>query len=388
MSQKSNVYFPSLNGIRAIAAFLVILHHIENIKSYDNHANLANIPFISIIGSLGVTLFFVLSGFLITYLLLEEKKVSNTIKIRAFYIRRILRIWPLYYFVLLVTLLVNIYFLMPQGNMQFFFTQLILYICFLPNAACILYAGEIFPGQLWSIGTEEQFYLAWPWVIKKSKPRFLLLSILTIFFIVTLLRLAFNYFSDIYELKFHNIPVFRSLWLFFERFRIDCMAIGAIGAYFVFFKEKYTWLLSIIFSKIVQFIAYFALCIFLAAGLRFGLFVNVIYSLLFLLLIMNVSSNHNSILSLENKVFNFLGKISYGLYVYHFLVLLLLMNVLNRMEVKDGIIFNIIYYIGGIVLIIVVSYFSYNFFEKRFLKLKTKYTSIVSGDDAKINDKK
>ncbi|WP_164891118.1 acyltransferase family protein, partial [Botryobacter ruber] len=68
----NKIYFPNLNGLRFIAAFVVIIHHMEQIKSLLGLQNYWSNPFISVVGKLGVVLFFVLSGFLITYLLLVE----------------------------------------------------------------------------------------------------------------------------------------------------------------------------------------------------------------------------------------------------------------------------------------------------------------------------
>src|ERR1700741_1236659 len=97
---KQKIYFPNLNGLRFIAAFLVIIHHIEQIKSILHLPNyLGRIPCISKIGKFGVVLFFVLSGFLITYLLLTEENTFKKISVRQFYMRRILRIWPLYFLI-------------------------------------------------------------------------------------------------------------------------------------------------------------------------------------------------------------------------------------------------------------------------------------------------
>ena len=94
--KKQKIYFPNLNGLRFIAAFLVIIHHVEQIKSISKIENFwGAIPFIGIIGKLGVILFFVLSGFLITYLLLAEENTFKKISIKKFYMRRILRIWPI-----------------------------------------------------------------------------------------------------------------------------------------------------------------------------------------------------------------------------------------------------------------------------------------------------
>ena len=113
MDQKvqKSIYFPNLNSIRFIAALLVIIHHIEQFKSVFNiYPNQMNNPVIGSFGPLGVRLFFVLSGFLITYLLFAEKEVSGTISITKFYIRRALRIWPLYYLIVLLAFFIVPYF--------------------------------------------------------------------------------------------------------------------------------------------------------------------------------------------------------------------------------------------------------------------------------------
>src|SRR4051812_19584104 len=96
--ESAGVYFPGLYGLRFFAAMMVIVSHIELFKGYHGFANgYASNLAIYELGRMGVTLFFVLSGFLISYLLLVEKETTGTISIGRFYIRRILRIWPLYY---------------------------------------------------------------------------------------------------------------------------------------------------------------------------------------------------------------------------------------------------------------------------------------------------
>src|ERR1051326_2201548 len=105
--EKSKVYFPGLHGLRFFAAMMVVFSHVELMKEYHGFANVYDSSqAVYESGRLGVTLFFVLSGFLISYLLLVEKKVSGTVSIRKFYSRRILRIWPLYYLLILITFLI------------------------------------------------------------------------------------------------------------------------------------------------------------------------------------------------------------------------------------------------------------------------------------------
>lgn len=170
------VYFPSLNGLRFIVAFLVIIHHIEQIKAIYGIPNNWESGVIQILGEQGVSLFFVLSGFLITYLLLEEEKQTGTIKLKDFYVRRILRIWPLYFFTgfLALAVLPQIpMFIMPGYGHDFIYrhlgTKIVLFLFFLPNLMPFL--GGIIPyaSQTWSVGTEEQFYLIWPLLLKKIR---------------------------------------------------------------------------------------------------------------------------------------------------------------------------------------------------------------------------
>jgi peptidoglycan/LPS O-acetylase OafA/YrhL len=93
------IYFQGLDGLRAIAAILVVIGHIELVKKSFNLVNLQDGggPFYLYLGGHAVTFFFVLSGFLITYLLIKEKENNNSISIKSFYWKRILRIWPVYY---------------------------------------------------------------------------------------------------------------------------------------------------------------------------------------------------------------------------------------------------------------------------------------------------
>ncbi|MDY3319034.1 acyltransferase [Riemerella anatipestifer] len=181
MSNK--VYFPNLNGIRAIAAFMVIIHHIGQFLGIFDMPNALDTKVIHFIGPLGVTLFFVLSGFLITYLLLAEEKSTGTIALKDFYIRRILRIWPLYYIIILASFFILPYIkilALPDGYWkpfsENFYFYLSLFLLFLPNIVLFRY-GAVLPygSQSWSVGVEEQFYLLWPILMKFVKNKVILI---------------------------------------------------------------------------------------------------------------------------------------------------------------------------------------------------------------------
>ncbi len=101
MAKKNDtVYFKGLNGIRAIAAIAVILSHLlEAMQEINPSIGIGMLD----MANFGVTMFFALSGFLITSLLLLENKETNNIHIKGFYMRRVLRIWPIYYLYIAVT---------------------------------------------------------------------------------------------------------------------------------------------------------------------------------------------------------------------------------------------------------------------------------------------
>ena len=198
MSEK--VYFPNLNGLRFIAALLVVIHHVEQLKLKFGFANNWHNPFVNISGRLGVLLFFVLSGFLITYLLLAEKKKTGTISIRKFYVRRALRIWPLYYLIVFLGLFIlpeMSCLRMPEYTIEVkdnFLSKLSLFILMLPNLALVLFSPVPYLSQSWSIGVEEQFYLIWPNIFKKSKRVLrLLLGVIIIYWSIRLGLILLQY---------------------------------------------------------------------------------------------------------------------------------------------------------------------------------------------------
>ena len=168
---KAKVYFPGLHGLRFFAAMMVVFSHVELMKDYHGYPNLysSNLAIYES-GRMGVTLFFVLSGFLISYLLLTERKVTGSISVKKFYGRRILRIWPLYYLLVFLTFIVLpriTFFAVPKYSAlmpEYFWYTLLLYVFLLPQVALSIFEPVPFAEPLWSIGVEEQFYLVgWRW---------------------------------------------------------------------------------------------------------------------------------------------------------------------------------------------------------------------------------
>ena len=149
-------YRPELDTLRCGAFLLVFLHHALPHSGWM-------LAGVARAGALGVDLFFALSAYLITEILLRERRSCGAIDIRAFYIRRILRIWPLYYFALLI--LVPAMSILPGEHMSW--AYLASFAMFGGNWACAAWGYP--PSSLallWSVSIEEQFYLTWPWVVR------------------------------------------------------------------------------------------------------------------------------------------------------------------------------------------------------------------------------
>lgn len=371
----NRVYFPNLNGLRFIAALLVIVHHIEQLKYVFGFNNHWNNSFIEVIGKLGVILFFVLSGFLITYLLLEENNETNTIVIKDFYIRRILRIWPLYFLIVVLSFFVfsHIPFLyisnLSDSLSLNFVIKFLMFVFFIPNVALALFPAVPFAAQTWSVGIEEQFYIIWPLVIKFVKQKHLL------FYIIILGYIYMNVFGfKFIKAHFFYDDVMDTIATIWSNFSIDCMAIGGLLA---FYLHKKSLILKYLYSKYIQWFVLLTLVIFIGFGIKIPFLHYEFYGVLFGILILNLASNPHSLINLENKGFNYLGKISYGLYMYHPLGIVIALKLLMMANLNS----MIFQYILSLSVTILLSAISYKYFEKYFVLKKIKYSKIVSGDN-------
>jgi peptidoglycan/LPS O-acetylase OafA/YrhL len=373
------VYFPNLNGVRFIAAFSVLIHHTEQIKYLMGLENNYGNFFIKNMGKLGVGLFFVLSGFLITYLLLSEKNRRGDISTKDFYIRRVLRIWPLYFIIVILGFFVfpNIpIFNEPLRNQYYFdadfFKRLPFFLLFLPNLGFVFYRSPYLCAQTWSVGVEEQFYAIWPWIIKSKNPVKTFFKFLGIF--LSILGIAWLYVFKISDLSLETkTKIEEGLELFFSQFRILTMVIGGGGAYLIF--EKKAKILKFLFRKDVQVIVYSVLVLMLSTGFHVSGFNMEFYGIFFCFFILNVSQNPNSLIYLEQKIIHYLGKISYGVYIYHPAVIVLCVNSIHYIFGKQlhSWAFNILLYTSAVLITILVCELSYRFIETPLLKLKDRF---------------
>lgn len=362
----SKNFLPGLHGIRAIAAIAVIFSHttagldrfgLDNrIFGLDAYGNVIATD----LAGFGVSMFFSLSGFLITYLLLREKRAGG-VRIGKFYMRRVLRIFPLYYLYLGLVLL----FLTCFG-MGFDFGNLMLYVFLLGNIPFILGTPIDFLGHFWSLGVEEQFYLFWPFLVKKVKN--LMKWVLILLFALIALKLGARFYDVLYHQSKPSL-----LYTILHVNRFQCMIIGGIGA--ILFIQNHP-VLRFIRNRWVE-IGVWGILV-LAACNRFhiaSVLDNEFIAFVTVVLIIQQVSYDRIMFSMDKGVFNWLGTISYGLYVFHPLVLLLATRFVHFGEssiwnylLSYGIVFS-----GTIA----VSYLSYITFECFFLRIKErKFTAL------------
>jgi peptidoglycan/LPS O-acetylase OafA/YrhL len=378
----ARIHFPGLNGLRFYAALLVVLSHLEVAKS-----QLLGVPSVFDllplqldVGSLAVRFFFVLSGFLITYLLLAERDAAGDIDVPRFYLRRALRIFPLYYLIVLIAFSVfpllfpgePLYDLRRQTHVL---RRLLLYLAFLPNFGLV--PSPLVPGagHLWSIGVEEQFYWVWPAVLKlfpAQLPRILIALIVVKTAVVALLGhlLAANLGPAGGAIGFLRMLY---TWTFLP---IEYMAIGGLGADAVFRRREA--LLRIALHPWVERVNLFVLLpsVFV---MRIGV-PSLLIGVIFLVLILNVACNERSLVRLDDRFHRHAGDLSYGVYMYHPLVMFAALAALRESPTLLGepLLLHALLYpivLGGTYLISVVSFRT---FEGFFLGLKKRFAIVES----------
>jgi peptidoglycan/LPS O-acetylase OafA/YrhL len=305
-------HIPALDGLRGIAILLVLLHHFAWVP-----ITMTGLPGVVLgftrIGWVGVELFFVLSGFLITGILVDSKPAENYLS--TFYIRRALRILPLYYgcvfivFILLPSLgkagIPNLPRQITSGQLWYWF--------YAGNWASFWNAGAYCFGHFWSLAVEEQFYLFWPWIVLMTSRRTLARVCILLILVGPAVR-AFLHFRGV-----DPDLIYISTWCY-----LDTLALGSIAALIVR-DELWTRLWIPQLNKLI----YPSLLAFVLIGMVdrryendatfiFGLFP---ISLFFAGLVFRVvaTTGSNSLLQriLQTGWLRSYGRYSYAIYVYH-----------------------------------------------------------------------
>lgn len=292
-------YFRQLDTLRAFAVLLVIISHWFSTTSFLNK--------LAPNGILGVTLFFVISGYLITGILLQNKNAFKVQKynihkaFKTFYIRRALRIFPPYYFLLLLICIFN--FTIIKKSFWWHFTYTSNFYFFFQNQL----AGSL--SHFWSLSVEEQFYIIWPALIFFTPNKYLNSLFLTGIII-----------AIIYRFLIYNPP--SNIGRFLMPGSLDSFCLGGL---LVFHQQNgsklYNWLRkNRILVLLSCLLIYFIFNYFIGKERLYLTLYFTIISILFAQIIL-ICSNEVSTpffaTILNNRLLIYLGKISYGLYLYH-----------------------------------------------------------------------
>lgn len=368
MVDNYNGKLPGLNELRALAAICVIPGHINQLLALNNIQQIIPFP---IPGKLGVVLFFVLSGYLITTLLLRERKIEHSVNIKNFYWKRSFRILPLYYIIL--TISTFIYFYVPAlwipspdhfSEINYLFLSAPYLLIILPN-----YASYPLPyfSQSWSIGIEEQFYVIQPFIIKYLKRTvFLLTFLFFVIFLKEFLTFVLNHHNNYF------LEISQRYAVYFS-----CVAIGSLTALLTFIKSgKY---INFLYSKFMQFAAILLFVIFLIVIYMFNGEQVVdfrLHALLFSVFILNASKNPKSFYNLNNRALDYIGTISYGIYMYHPLCIALSIYFATAFFVKsDTFAINFTVWSFSFFLTLITAILSYKVIEFKLLSFSRRNNS-------------
>jgi peptidoglycan/LPS O-acetylase OafA/YrhL len=288
-------HIPSLDGIRACAVLMVIVFHELNGTSVHGSLQTA-IARLAYLGHTGVDLFFVLSGFLITGILLRSRGSDKFLT--NFYIRRFLRIFPLYYAFLIFDYAVGRDTVGSRWP----------YWIYLQNVWSTFKIPESGPGHFWSLAVEEHFYLIWPLLVMKFEGRKLKAALWIIISFAALIRIA------LIAAGYDPIQ--------FTFARMDALAIGAMIAVYsserplIHMRRPALTALAIGISvAVVMFLTLHGEKNFAAQIIRYPLVAS-IYGLL-IILATSASPSNLAVRALSMRLPCSIGKYSYAMYVFH-----------------------------------------------------------------------
>lgn len=370
MNAQNKVYFSNLDALRFFAFLSVFVAHAwaVYVPGFYITSFTQWLRDFSKVGVLGVNFFFVLSGFLIFYLLFSERERTGRNNILKFYARRTLRIWPLYFGIVLFSFYAVPLLFSFLGKDYHETAHVYSYLLFFANfemmKGIIPYSPML--AVLWSIAIEEQFYLFCPVLFKlffkKIQWVFLLMIIFSIAF-----RAAYIHNERIIYLHTFSI--------------LSDFAIGGLTAYLSFYRNKLFHTLIALSKQWIIVIYLFIMVILCGYNFFFQSPFSVvveraILGVMFSFIIFEQTFCTHSFFKAGNiEWFSWLGKISYGLYCFHPLALKVSKDMLRQLNfLNQPVQYMIVLPALALVLTIAVSGWSYNYYEKWFLQWKEKFS--------------
>lgn len=338
---------PSLDGVRAFSIAIVLFGHLNvGIKSQL-------LTTIFGYGTFGVQFFFVLSGILITTLILKEKLKTNSVDLKSFYIRRTLRILPLAFLFIITTILLNQFFQLGISLRSFLHAA-----TFTENFNS---ERSYYTSHFWSLSIEEQFYLIFPLLLKKNVKWYLIISFFVIIScpLITILK-----FHNEINSPFYNATI-QILYNLIPRGLISIL-IGSVSAIIVFKYEFYKIRLSgtimTIYQASLLIVSWY---IFNYNNIPGGIG-TILTPILIAVFIFSVMKESPSLIFkiLNLKIIAKTGVLSYSIYIWQ--------QFFTNHRPWDNL-KTFSHPVINWIIMFIVAYLSYNYFEKPFLMLKKKF---------------
>lgn len=371
----SRMYFENLDATRFLGFFHVFLAHcfFTSSSEIENSSAFQMATMNLRAGFLGLDYFFVLSAFLLTWLALDERKRTGQFNPGLFLVRRGLRLWPLYFFLVLSTYFIAEF--KPDLFSQL--PPIQIFLLFYSNLWISLHGQDFlfFLVFFWSIAAEEQFYLLWAFVLK-----FLSRYLQSVLFLMVAFSLLFRY------LNLDNEPA-----LFFNT--LSYLGNFAFGGYAAVLAYKNHALINFFrrLSKVKIFMVYALFAILLTFYFEWFMhpalvvLEKLIFSAFFVFLILEQSYAQNSLIKLGKfKRISYLGQLSLGLYCYHGIVITIYKKLALSLGWADSM--ASVFFLNPFIILavtIAISIFSYELAEKRIHALRRyaypKTSSSTSG---------
>ncbi|MBC7862664.1 MAG: acyltransferase [Bacteroidia bacterium] len=356
-------YFPGLDVLRFICATGVIFHHVGQLL-VDKGLIEKPVMIYEQCGSFFLDTFFIISGFLISSILIKET-TAGKFSVKNFYLRRIIRIWPLYFLVVLATIVI-----IPHNKhipAETIKTNLLYASGFAVNFQILMAQVKTYT-ILWSVCIEEHIYLLLPLLLLIFRNNFKILS----FVLIPAGFISWLYFGTVKSGSGLNTPYFVSTSYFYY---------FGLGSLLAFYQDKFrSGFFKTIFSKTAQWI--FLVVLFLYV---FNFFPHSLYKLPGVLIfsgffgsyLVASASQPEFILSLRPSVSRFVGNISYAMYLLHIVAISTLLNFLLKKHSHPGSAAATVWLpLAATLITAAAASILYYVYERPILKLKNKFTVI------------
>lgn len=352
-------HFGSLDGLRFLCITAVIWHHLPE------RPDLADLSAFFVRGHVGVDFFFVLSGYLITTLLIREEAATGRISLKGFYWRRTLRILPAYYLVVTLAGFNEIVLNGETGSLE----KLPYYYFFLANFLAV--EDITFLSPTWSLSVEEQYYLVWPALLLLLPRRWIVPLLLGL--IALHLAAALGVFDRIGITAIEAGPLRIGLG-----HATPAILMGSLAAIVLNIPKGFARLAPLFHAKAAPWICMLLLLLVLASvpGALAGWPNLIVHGLMTATLISLVVREDNGMAPLlKFRPIERIGRISYGIYLYHLFLQGVVLIVFSRLNWEmNGLAFFLSYY----ALTILVAGISFHAYESWFQKLRHKPVEQVS----------